>query len=172
LPENVAGLIDENSDDDKPVFDEIKELAKEHGLSPQQYDGLIGGLISKFEEMGLVDKPIDPVADFKIIGEGDGKHGKKIAEVVDNWITGLGRKEIFDAKELEEAKIMAGNAQGIRVFTKIREMLGFDPIPTNFQSQDDKLTGDELDARVADKRYGEDKAFTKETERLFEEKFN
>lgn len=172
LPENVAGLIDETSDEDKPLFDEIRALAKENGLSPQQYDGLIGGLIGKFEEMGLIDPPMDPTVHFKVIGEGDEKHGRKIAEVVDNWITGMGRKEILDDKELAEAKLMAGTDQGIRVFTKLREMLGFDPIPSNFNSQDDKMTGDELDERVADKRHGVDAAFTKETERLFKEKYN
>ncbi len=172
LPENVAGLIDETSEEDKPLFDEIKNLAKEHGLSTQQYDGLIGGLIGKFEEMGLIEKPIDPAEHFKVIGEGDEKRGKKIAEVVNNWITGMGRKEILDEKEVAEAKIMAGTDQGVRVFTKIREMAGFDAIPTNFESQDDKMTGDELDARVADKRHGVDAAFTKETERMFEDKYN
>ena len=172
LPDNVAGLIDETSDEDKPLFDEIKNLAKEHGLSTQQYDGLIGGLLGKFEEMGLIEQPINPVEHFKIIGEGDEKHGKKITEVVDNWLTGMNRKEILDDKEFAEAKIMAGTAQGIRVMTKLREIAGFDAIPTNFMSQDDKMTGDELDARVADKRYGVDAAFSKETDRLFEDKYN
>jgi len=171
LPENVVGLLDEDSDEDKAVFDEIKNLAKEHGLSPQQYDGLIGGLLGKFEEMGLVEKPIDAAAHFKVIGEGDEKRGRKITEVVDNWLTGMNRKEILDDKELAEAKIMAGTADGVRVFTKMREMMGFDVIPTNFQSQDDKITGDELDGRVADPRYGVDPAFTKETEKLFAEKY-
>lgn len=172
LPENVEGLIDEGSDEDKPLFDAIKELAKENGLSTKQYDGLIGGLLSHLEEEGLIEKPIDPAEHFKVVGEGDAKHGKKITEVVQNWLTGMHRKEILDDKEFAEAKIMAGTAQGVRVMTKIREMAGFDAIPTNFNSQDDKVTGDELDARVADDRYGEDKAFTKETERMFAEKYN
>ena len=172
LPDNVAGLIDETSEEDKPLFDEIRNLSKEHGLSPQQFDGLIGGLLGKFEEMGLIEQPINPVEHFKIIGEGDEKHGKKITEVVDNWLTGMHRKEILDDKEYAEAKIMAGTAQGIRVMTKLREIAGFDAIPTNFDSQNDEMTGDELDARVADERYGTDPAFTKETEKLFADKYN
>jgi len=172
LPENVSNLINPDSDDDKPLFVAIKDLAKENGLSTDQYNKFIGGLLGKFQEMGLVEVPIDPDEQFKLIGgKGGIKKGQQIAEVTNNFLEGLYRKEIFDKDEFVEAKIMAGTGMGIRVMMKLRGLAGFQEIPTNFESQDGGNTRAELQSRLADPRQKNDPAFQKETDKLYEEKY-
>lgn len=172
LPENVVGLLDPDNADDAPVYDAIKDLAKEQGLSVEQYNGLVGGMLGKFQELGLIEVPIDAEEHFKMIGgKGGVKKGQQIAEVCLNWLDGAHRKEILDDKEFEEAKIMAGTANGVRVMMKLRGMTGAAEIPTNFESQSDKMSRAELQARQMDPRQDNDPAFQKETERLYAEKY-
>ena len=169
LPEVVASAMASDDPENKQVFDILKTLAKDNGLSTEQYSNVIGGLLGQLQEANFIETPIDPKEHFALLG-GE-VEGRKIAQVVKNWGEGMLRKEILTAEEHEEFKIMAGTAYGVRIMSKMREMTGKQTIPVNFGDVDGKVTKAELQARVADERYKTDPAFQQETDRMYAEKY-
>lgn len=165
LADDLGLPVDAEGAADKPVIDALRSAAHANGLTQRQFNGVLNDTLRSLVASGLIDEPYNAAREFDVLG------GKEAAMPVINaladWGKGLMKQGLISKDDFLEYKIMAGTGRGARVMAVLREMTGEPPI--NLHTAPSGLPSKvELDAMVGDKRYGVDKAFTKEVDGLFD----
>ena len=99
-----------------------------------------------------------------------GNNAENIIEGTIQWGKGLVAKGVLTDDDYKELENWGGTAEGIRLLGKFRQMMGEKEITTT-PVEGAQLDKDELQALVADPRYGNDMRFTRDVERKFQEAF-
>lgn len=156
-----------NVPDDDEMLSGYKDLAKKHGISQDAFNDFAS---LYFDAAGAADD----FAQTSIQEEKSklGRNADKIITETSTWLTKLSTAGVINDKETEAIANASTNASFITALNKIRQSYNESPIPAIDIQEGSKHNKAELDAMVADPRYGKDMAFTKKVEDLFVEAFD
>lgn len=152
--------------DDDPLLSEFTAFAKENGLSQDQFDSITSMYVNAVGEM-LGEQEDDIEAEMQKLGP----KGEKVINSLNQWLGKLGNSGTLSAEEVDAITNAATNANYISALSKIRASYGEQPIPDITVQEGKGMTKADLDAMVADPRYGKDMHFTQNVERKFMEFF-
>lgn len=163
---DIASLKDHGVEDDDPLLNEFKGFAKENGLSQDQFDQITQMYVQHVNEM-MGETETNREAEMAKLGP----KGEKIVGSLNQWLTKLGTSGALSHEEVDAIASKADSAQFIMALNKIRASYGEQPIPDVAVQEGAGTTRADLDAMVADPRYGKDMHYTNTVERKFMEFF-
>ena len=163
-------LDDAGYEKDDPIIGAYTEWAKQYGINQAAFDDLAG----KISSMAGDNEPqakMDYQAEHKALGN----NADEIIKSNVNWADGLQRKGVVSEAERAELDMWGGSAVGQRLMQKVRQMTGdLSQIPIASVSDagmsEDDFRSD-IQSKMQDKRYGSDPKFTREVERMFEQRY-
>lgn len=159
-------LAEHDIPDDDPLLNEFTAFAKDNGLSQDQFDSITSMYVNAVSEM-LGDQEDDVQAEMQKLGP----KGEKVIGSLNQWLGKLGSSGTLSSEEVDAITNAATNANYISALTKIRASYGEQAIPDTTVQEGQSMTRSDLDAMVADPRYGKDMHFTQQVERKFMEFF-
>ena len=155
--------------DDDPLVKGLFEAAAE-GKKPQGWvDDVLQGA-AELAKRGLFDAGFDPKAEAEALGENaDGR--RRDAEV---WAKGLMDRGVIDEGEFGELMSLTPTAAGVKLIEKLKGLAG--PAgdiqaPTDGGIAPGEAKKAKAREMAADKRYGRDRAFTREADAAWKEAF-
>jgi len=163
---DISSLADHGVSDDDPLLNEFKGFAKENGLSQDQFDQITQMYM---EHMGDMFEKVETDKEKEIAKLG--RSGEKVISSLNQWLTKLGTSGALSHEEVDAIASKADSADFIMALNKIRQSYGEQPIPDISVQEGKGETKADLDAMVADPRYGKDMAYTQKVERKFMEFF-
>lgn len=155
---------------DDPIVGAYSEWAKQYGINQQAFDDLAGKITSLAGE-DMAQAQINYDAERKALGN----NADEIIKSNVNWADGLVRKGVISEAEREELNIWGGTAVGQRLMQKVRQLTGdmsqipLAPVADAGQSEDDFRA--DIQSKMQDPRYGTDSKFTRDVERMFEQRY-
>lgn len=162
--------------EDDPALNIFKEAAHEHGLTDDQFQGLVNDFLQTSAENGLVQQPMDPENELERLGE----NGQKMVSEVTNKINALQNRGILSEAEARDLKIGFGTAEGVQAASKLFNTfldISEEDIPTSETvTGEDELSDQELMSKVQDPRYWKesedyDPAYYEKWSKKFKERF-
>jgi len=163
---DIASLTDHGVSEDDPLLSEFKGFAKENGLSQDQFEQITQMYVQHMGDM-FEQTETDKQAELAKLG----RNGEKVIGSLNQWLTKLGTSGALSHEEVDAIATKADSAQFINALNKIRQSYGEQPIPDASIQEGGGETRADLDAMVADPRYGKDMAYTQKVERKFMEHF-
>lgn len=163
---SMDSIAEHGIPDDDPLLNEFTSFAKENGLSQDQFDTITAMYINTMSEM-MGGQEDDIQAEMQKLGP----KGEKIVGSLNQWLGKLGNSGTLSPEEVDAITNAATNANYISALSKIRASYGEQPIPDVNIQEGSGMTKADLDAMVADPRYGKDMHFTQNVERKFMEFF-
>lgn len=164
LAPEIAELVPEN---DKGL-ELAKQIAHKAGLSQDKFDSFVGEFLAKAKEGGLLE-PAAPQVDIEAVRAAElsklGKDGELEIKANEDWVSAQFRQGIFSKDDVAAIAGMVQTAEQVRTFTKIREMLGEQRIPTSTAISNGAPSKVEIQSWVNDPRYDTDPAYRAEVER-------
>ena len=163
---DMSTISEKGVPEDDPLLSEFTSFAKENGLSQDQFDSITAMYVNAMQEIngGVEDNIQEEMAKL-------GPKGEKIVGSLNQWLGKLGTSGTLSPEEVDAITNAATNASYISALSKIRASYGEQPIPDVAIQEGAGMTKADLDAMVADPRYGKDMHFTKNVERKFMEFF-
>jgi hypothetical protein len=160
-------MTEANVPSDDEMLSGYLDLAKKHGISQDAFNDFAS---LYFDAAGAAN-------DFAqtSIQEEKGKLGRnadKIITETSTWLTKLSTAGVINDQETEAIANASTNASFITALNKIRQSYNESPIPAIDIQEGNKHDRAELDAMVADERYGKDMVYTKKVEDLFVERYD
>jgi len=151
---------------DDPLLGKFNELAKDRGMSQDDYEAVVGMFLENRGELtGEAEEPFDQQAELAKLGQ----NGEEIVNGTVKWMQGLAEKGQISADDFEEMKIMGGTAAGIRVFNKLRSMYGEQVVPVRIDANSGELpTQADVNSAIADPRYQTDEAYRAKVYKMIE----
>ena len=145
---------------------EYKAWAKENNIPQSSFEKLANAYADMNEQEQQSEE--DFIKDEK---QKLGNNAENIIEGTIQWGKGLVAKGVLTDDDYKELENWGGTAEGIRLLGKFRQMMGEKEITTT-PVEGAQLDKDELQALVADPRYGNDMRFTRDLELKFQEAFS
>jgi len=158
-------LLEGVSDDD-PLLNDFMSFAKENGLSQDQFDQIAQMHMKNVGEM-FENVEVDVQREMDKLG----KNADKVLQSTSQWLGKLQSSGVLSEIETEALVNAAQSADIIRALNKIRDSYGERAIPALDIQESGSLSKADLDAMVADPRYGKDMRYTSDVERKFMEFF-
>lgn len=155
---------------DDPIVSKYIDWAKDNGVSQKAFDDLVKSIV---ETSGEVKENYE--TDEKAELEKLGPNANEIIKSNKLWANGLHNKGLLNDEEREEISVLAYTAAGQKTLQKLRALMGETrAIPTTDVATP-KETEAEFQARMqskmGDERYGNDRSFTMEIEKEFEQRY-
>jgi len=163
---DIGMLKDQGIAEDDALLSEFKGFATENGLSQDQFDQITSMYMQHVGDM-FGDIETNREAEMAKLGP----KGDKIVGSLNQWLTKLGTSGALSHEEVDAIASKADSAQFIMALNKIRASYGEQPIPDVTVQEGAGTTRSDLDAMVADPRYGKDMSYTQNVERKFMEFF-
>lgn len=163
---DLSVLQDYSVSEDDDLLSEFTAFAKENGLSQDQFDAVTSMYAKEMAEI-FGQQEDDVEAEMQKLGP----KGEKVINSLNQWLGKLGSSGTLSAEEVDAITNAATNANYISALSKIRASYGEQPIPDVTVQEGKGMTKADLDAMVADPRYGKDMHFTQNVERKFMEFF-
>jgi hypothetical protein len=152
--------------DDDPLLTSFTAFAKESGLSQDQFDQISKMYMENMGEMfGSVEVDVQREMD-KL-----GKNADKVLQSTSQWLGKLQSSGVLTSEETEALTNAAQSADFVKAINKIRDSYGEKSIPAIEVQESGAMSKADLDAMVADPRYGKDMHYTQQVERKFMEFF-
>jgi hypothetical protein len=149
-----------------------RQAAHEAGLSQAQFEGFVGKYLAGVKEMGLLTpqeavepSPEEIKAAFDAEVSKLGRDGALEIKANEDWILGQYRNGVFSKSDIEAFSSMAQTAEQVRAFTKLREMMGEQRIPTSTSIDTEGASKVDIQSWVNDPRYDTDPAFRAQVEK-------
>lgn len=149
--------------EDDPLLTGFLDVAKEHGLSQDAFNEISNLVLAVAGE-------VEEEASTTVAQERAklGRNAEKIIKETDQWLLKLGpgknNSGILDQSEMEALANASTNGHFISAMNKIRQSYNEQPMPGIEVMEGQAITRQELDAMVADPRYGVDMHFTSDVE--------
>jgi hypothetical protein len=163
---DVAQLKDHGISDDDPLLNDFSGFAKENGLSQEQFDQVtkmymqhMGDMFEKTETN--VQQEISKL----------GKNADRVISNTSQWLQKMETSGVLSSEEADALAAAATSANFVKALNKIRDSYGEKSIPAVEIQEGNAYSRADLDALVADPRYGKDMSYTKQVERKFMEFF-
>lgn len=163
---DIGSLKDHGITEDDPLLSDFSAFAKEAGMSQDQFDAITQMYMQHVGEM-FGDVETDVQAEMDKLG----KNGEKIIQSTSQWLTKMQSSGVLSAEEADAVANAATSADFVKALDKIRGSYGEKSIPAIDIQESGSFTKAELDAMVADPRYGKDMHYTQGVERKFMEFF-
>jgi hypothetical protein len=156
-----------NVAEDDEMLTGYKDLAKKHGISQDAFNDFAS---LYFDGAGAAQD----LAETSIQEEKQklGRNADRIITETSTWLTKLSSAGVINDAETEAIANASSNASFITALNKIRQSYNEAPIPAIDIQEGNKVDRAELDAMVADERYGKDMSYTKKVEDLFIERYD
>lgn len=163
---DIGQLKDHGVTDDDPLLGDFSTFAKENGLSQDQFDQITAMYM---QHVGAMTDQIqtDREAEMAKLG----RNGDKVIGSLNQWLTKLGASGALSAEEVDAIASKADSAEYIMALSKIRQTYGEQPIPDVGIQESKSYTRADLDAMIADPRYGKDMGYTNSVEQKFIEMY-
>jgi hypothetical protein len=166
--EEISKLVPE---DDKGLM-LAKQVAFEAGLSQDKFDAFVGNFLAKAKEGGMLDSPeaaAPTEEDIKAHQTAEisklGKDGELEIKANTDWVVAQYKQGLFSKEDIASISGMVQTAEQVRTFTKLREMLGEQRIPTSTTINSAAPSKLEIQSWVNDPRYDSDPAYRQDVER-------
>lgn len=163
---DISSLEDAGVTGDDPLLSQFSEFAKDNGLSQDQFEQITSMYVNSMMDMEEQATESREAEMAKL-----GPKGDKVIASLDQWLGKLGNSGALAPEEVEAIANSATSATFIRALDKIRQSYGEKSIPDLAPQETGGLTRSDLDAMVADPRYGKDMNYTNNVERKFMEFF-
>ena len=152
--------------DDDPLLTSFTAFAKDNGLSQDQFEQ-----ISKMymENMGEMFENVE--VDVQREMDKLGKNADKVIQSTSQWLGKLQTSGVLTSEETDAVANAAQSADFVRALNKIRDSYGEKAIPAIDIQESGAMSKADLDAMVADPRYGKDMHYTQQVEQKFMEFF-
>ena len=163
---DMASAINSGVPEDDEMLTGFVELAKSHGISQDAFNEFTNFYL---ESVGAADD-----ANQQTIAETKaqlGRNADKIIEETDRWLMKLHKSDVLSDSEVESIANASTSASFVSALQKIRGSYGEQPMPGIQVMEGQGTTRADLDALVADPRYGQDMGFTQMVETKFMEHF-
>lgn len=164
---DIASIKDHGIDESDPLLSDFSNFAKENGLSQDQFDQIT---TMYMQHVGELTDQINTNREAELAKLG--RNGEKVVSSLNQWLTKLGTSGALSAEEVDAIASKADNAEYIMALNKIRQSYGEQPIPDISMQESKSYTRADLDAMVADPRYGKDMAYTNSVEQKFIEMYS
>jgi hypothetical protein len=162
-----------NTEGDDPALKIAREVAHKAGLPQGEFQSVIGGILDKMVDDGLIEPPIDPLAEAKLLGDGDATKGAARAKLVDERIARMKAEDNLDDGVATELELLASTHQGVLAFeylmgkTREKSTAAMGDTGANAGA----VTVDDVKAAMRDERYDTtspnyDKAFREKWDKL------
>lgn len=154
--------------EDDPLLGKFQELAKDMGISQDNFDSLVGA-VTENAAIQQNTEVVNREKQMEILGP-------QAQEIIDEqvvWARKLVDSGYWGNDDFDEFKIWGGTAGGIRALRSMRRFYSdVSTIPTKVEPQLDALPSEkECYAMVADERYNTDPGFREKVENIFARKF-
>ncbi len=156
----------EGVSDDDPLLSSFTAFAKDNGLSQDQFDQITGMYLQNMGEM-LENVEVDVQREMDKLG----KNADKVIQSTSQWLGKLQSSGVLTAEETEAVVNAAQSADVVKALNKIRDSYGEKSIPSIGIQESGSMSRSDLDAMVADPRYGKDMHYTQGVEQKFMEFF-
>ena len=156
---DVTNLKDKGVPDDDPMLKDFVSLAKEQGLSQDQFDQLVelyANHVGALEEKVTINRE----QEMKKLG----RNADKVIQSTEQWLTKLHNAGTLNGDELEAIGRASNNAAFISALSKIRASYMETDIPGIEMQESQKMSMTDVQSMMADPKYGKDPAFTKKVE--------
>jgi galactitol-specific phosphotransferase system IIB component len=163
---DIASIKDHGIDENDPLLSDFTSFAKDNGLSQDQFDTITQMYMQHVGEL-MDQQDTNREAELAKLG----RNGEKVVTSLNQWLTKLGTSGALSHDEVDAIASKADNANFIMALNKIRQSYGEQPIPDVSVQEGKGMTKADLDAMVADPRYGKDMHYTQGVERKFMEFF-
>ena len=163
---DMKQLQDHGIPSDDPLLSDFSKFAAENGLSQDDFDAITQMYMEHVGEL-YENVEVDVQREMDKLG----RNGGKIIESTSQWLNKLGTSGVLSAEEVDAIAGAAQTADFVRALNKIRDSYGERTIPSIDVQEGAAITKADLDAMVADERYGKDMRYTKDVERKFMEFF-
>ena len=152
--------------EDDELMTKFKAIASDRGLTQDDFEDIVGIVLENIPEaQEAPEAKFDKEAELAKLGP----NGEEIQNGLVNWFVSLVEKDVMTKDDWGEFKVMAGTANGIRVFNRLRQYYGEKTIPVNAVPDMESMPNeDELRAMVADNRFREDPTYRKKVIAEFE----
>lgn len=161
---DIASLKDHGIDNDDPLLNDFVSFSKENGLSQEQFDQITAMYMNHMGEM-MDQADTNREAELAKLGP----KGEKVVAGLNQWLTKLGQSGALSPEEVDAIASRADSATYIQALNKIRASYGEKTIPDVSVQESTGMTKSDLQALLADPRYGKDMAYTESVERKFYE---
>lgn len=156
---DVTNLKDKGVPDDDPMLKDFVGLAKDQGLSQDQFDQLVelyANHVGALEEKVTINRE----QEMKKLG----RNADKVIQSTEQWLTKLHSAGTLNGDELEAIGRASNNAAFISALSKIRASYMETDIPGIEMQESQKMSMTDVQSMMADPKYGKDPAFTKKVE--------
>lgn len=155
----ITSLKDRGVNDDDPMLKDFVGLAKDQGLSQEQFDQMIDLYTN---HMGLAEEQ------FKTSRESEmkklGRNGDKIVQSTEQWLMKMQNSGTLNQNEIEAIGRASSNASFISALHKIRGSYMETDIPGLDMQENQKVSMTDVQSMMADPKYGKDASYTKKVE--------
>jgi hypothetical protein len=155
----VTSLKDRGVADDDPMLKDFVGLAKEQGLSQEQFDQMIDLYTG---HMGAMQDQVKTSRDSEM--KKLGRNGEKIVQSTEQWLTKMQTSGTLNQDEIEAIGRASNNASFISALHKIRGSYMETDIPGLEMQENQKVSLNDVQSMMADPKYGKDPAYTKKVE--------
>lgn len=155
----ITNLKDRGVTDDDPMLKDFVGLAKEQGLSQEQFDQMIDlytGHMGAMQDQAKTSRD----SEMKKLG----RNGEKIVQSTEQWLTKMQSSGTLNQDEIEAIGRASNNASFISALHKIRGSYMETDIPGLEMQENQKVSLNDVQSMMADPKYGKDPSYTKKVE--------
>jgi hypothetical protein len=155
----ITSLKDRGVAEDDPMLKDFVGLAKDQGLSQEQFDQMIDLYTN---HMGAADEQMKTSreAEMKKLG----RNADKIVQSTEQWLVKMQNAGTLNQNEIEAIGRASNNASFISALHKIRASYMETDIPGLEMQESQKMSMTDVQSMMADPKYGKDPAYTKKVE--------
>jgi hypothetical protein len=145
--------------EDDPMLKDFVGLAKDQGLSQEQFDQMIDLYTN---HMGAADEQMKTSRDAEM--KKLGRNADKIVQSTEQWLVKMQNAGTLNQGEIEAIGRASNNASFISALHKIRASYMETDIPGLEMQESQKASMSDVQSMMADPKYGKDAAYTKKVE--------
>ena len=155
----ITGLKDRGVAEDDPMLKDFVGLAKEQGLSQEQFDQMIDLYTN---HMGAAEEQFKTSRDAEM--KKLGRNADKIVQSTEQWLVKMQNAGTLNQGEIEAISRASNNASFISALHKIRASYMETDIPGLEMQENQKVSMTDVQSMMADPKYGKDPVYTKKVE--------
>ena len=163
---NTDIITEANVSEDDEMLTGYVDIARKHGISQDAFNELASLYFNSVGEAEEVSHLSIEQEKAKL-----GRNAEKIIGETEGWLVKMNSSGVLNDNEREAIANASSDGYFISAMNKIRQSYNEAPIPTIDLQEGTSLTREDLDAMVADERYGKDMIYTSNVEKEFMKAF-
>lgn len=170
LDDEAKKIFGEEAADKDPLISWFKEYAKENNFTQEMFDSAFQGFAAKAAEVMAANAV--PEIDQKAEREKLGKDASAIIKNHTDFLQGMYKRGEVNDEQMQEILILTETAAGMQALSALRAHYGEKQnIPLNLKGGGGAKSSAELQAMMADPKYGQDTEYTSMVDAEYEKKY-